>query len=405
MTMGPIGTFVSLFILNQLNGTSIEVGIAVAVFNGIGIPAAILWGKVTDVFQKRKPIIVASFASTAITVALFFFVHSIYQTYLLYGVFSIVSSANAVPLNLLVMETQPKSHWATAFSQFSLFAGTGVTFGLLISFFWTDFFPLYALALPLAILSFASAILAVMLIKEPSFVFENEIIALQKPSLFQRLTQLPVIFLKIPHPSDFRAVFKGLRYELTRQLPLLLISIFFFNFAGGVLNTSLTPSLKSARVSDTGIFFVPLIQMAVQTLSFRYAGPYIEKRTLKKTAVSGLTLRTACYALFAPAVFFLTGAAYLATSVILYMLAAGIGYAVYSTASNTMVFDSLGKRRQGSMLGVYSALIGLGTMLGSLISGYISSYWGYYITFIVAMLFLVLTTVLTSLLPDTKSQG
>jgi len=61
-----------------------------------------------------------------------------------------------------------------------------------------------------------------------------------------------------------------------------------------------------------------------------------------------------------------------------------LAYAIYYTSSNTMIFNTLGAKNQGSRLGVYSALVGVATMIGSFVSGYFSFYFGFLATFLLA---------------------
>ncbi len=149
-------------------------------------------------------------------------------------------------------------------------------------------------------------------------------------------------------------------------------------------------------LSESEIFAVYLTAMAIQVIAFRYAAPYIAKRTLVKTAVGGLVLRSFCYAAVGVSVFFISGIWYILPAIIFYPLAAGIAYAIYYTSSSTMVFNSLGSRGQGSSLGVYSALVGVASMIGAFVSGFTSVYLGYYVTFLLAAFFLVIAAALTS---------
>ena len=394
---GPVGTFVQLYIL-VLHGTVIDIGLAITLFNAVSIPAAMAWGLVTDRMHMRKPIVIACYLAVAGTLIAFVFTQSIHGVEVLYAVFSFISAAAATPLNLLIMETQPKSRWAIAFSQFSMASSTGSTIGLLLGVVWADYLPLGLIVAPLAFLSLVSAVLSVLMIKEPSFVFEREMIVMVRRSFYERLLVLPMLFLKIPQAMDFRRVFKGLRNEMTREPQILYMSIFAFYLASGIFNTSLVPSLYRAELSKSQVFLVSLSGMLVQAIAFKYAGPYMEKRNLRATAVSGLVLRALCYAMFGISIFFLTGIGYLASSLIFYPLGAGIAFAAYYAASNVMVFNMLGHSSKGSVLGVYSAIVGLATMLGSFISGYTSFYLGYHVTFIAAALCLGGSAVLTSLL-------
>ncbi len=380
---GPVGTLIALYIL-ELHGTVIDVGLATTLYSAVSIPAAILWGYVTDRFQSRKTILVLSSVAVSANLVLLPLVKSISGAALVSALFSLVSSASATPANLLIMETQRKSHWASAFAKFSMISSIGTTLGLVLGVAWSDFLPVSQFALPLSVLSLVSAVLSVIMIKEPAFPFEREFIVLQKRSLQQRLLAIPLIFLRIPNLVDFKGVFKGLRSTLTRQLPLLYLSIFVFYLASGLFNTSFVPSLRAAGLSASEVFLLSMLAMVAQTASFYFAGPYVEKRDLRKAAVAGLLIRCACYAGIGALVGLTRGLSYLGGTVVLYPMAGGLAFAIYYTSSNTMIFNTLGAKNQGSRLGVYSALVGVATMIGSLVSGYVSFYFGFASTFVLA---------------------
>jgi TM2 domain-containing membrane protein YozV len=64
-----------------------------------------------------------------------------------------------------------------------------------------------------------------------------------------------------------------------------------------------------------------------------------------------------------------------------------------------MVFNTVaGHRGNGYSLGVYSALVGIATMVGSLISGLASFYLGFGVTFLLAGASLTVSIWLVSLL-------
>ncbi len=397
LALGPVGTFVQLYIL-VLHGTVIDIGLASTLFNAVSIPAAMVWGYATDHSQSRKLIIVGSYVALAANLLLFTFAGTIHGVELLYAVFSFLSSASATPLNLLIMETEPKPKWASTFSRLSMLSSVGTSFGLVLGVGWADFLPLNLMVMPLAALTLVSAALSVVMIKEPRFVFEEGIIVMVRRSFYVLLLAVPMLFIRIPRIFDFRKTLRGLRYELTRDTQVLYLSIIAFYIAAGIFNTSLVPSLYRANLSKSQIFLNSLVAMIVQVIAFRYTGPYIEKRNLRKAAIWGLALRSAGYALTGVAVYFLTGLFYLGANLILFSLAGGIAFALYYSASNVMIFKTLGSTGQGSTLGVYSALVGLALTLGSFISGYTSFYFGYYSTFILAGSLLAVAVWLTSLL-------
>jgi MFS family permease len=395
---GPLSTFIQLALLQYYGQTAgtVYIGLITTLYNGITIPAAMIWGFATDRMHKRKPIIALSFVAVAVDLALLFFTRSAFGVGLIYSVFGLFGAASATPYNLLIMETQPKNSWASAFAIFSMIGTLGNVIGLLLSLVWVAFLPFQWLVIPLSALCLFSSALSVLLLHEPAFVFERQMIVMQKPSFSQRLLAVPLMFLHVPRLQDFRRVFNGLRHELTSQVPILYLSIVAFNIAGGIFNTSLTPSMSNNGLSQSEIYAVYLVAMVIQVIAFRFAAPYIAKRTLVKTSTGGLVLRSVCYAFMGVSAYLVTGIWYLVPAMIFYPIAAGIAYAIYYTASSTMVFNSLGSKGHGSSLGVYSALVGIATMLGSLISGFTSVYLGYYVTFMMAASFLVLAAVLSA---------
>jgi len=397
MAIGPISTFVQIYLL-ELHGTVIDIGLATTLFNGISIPAAMIWGIATDRFHRRKAIVVISYSAVAATCFLFLFSKTIESVDVLYAIFSFVSSAAATPINLLIMETEKKSKWTSAFAAFSMISSVGVTLGMLLGVVWGDFLPLYLLAIPFAILSAQSALMAAVMIPEAHIGFEREIIVMVRRSFYERLRVLPMLFLKVPRAVDFRKVFNSGRFDLTRDPFLLYSSIVLFYFAAGIFNTSLIPSMYQAGITNSQIFLVFLVGMIIQTVSFNFVAPRVEKRSLKGTATRGLVLRGVSYVLIGLSAYVLTGIFYLGSSLLLYPLAAGIAYAEYYAASNVLVFNNLGVSHQGSMLGVYSALVGLATMAGSFISGFVSFYLGYFVTFAVSGILVICAAVLTSMM-------
>jgi MFS family permease len=401
IALGPVGTLVQLLILN-FNGNVLEVGLAITLFNAVSVPAALFWGFVTDRFQQRRPLILASFLVTPLLLFLFLFARTGYWVSFLYALFSFATTASTTPLNLLVMETEQKPKWASAFAKLSMISSVGQTVGLLLGMVWSFYAPLGYLVIPLAVSSLISAGLAAVLIKEPQIVFERRVLVMHKQGFFHRLSHSPYLFLKIPSSHDFKRTFKDLGHELLRHTALLYLAIFAFFFSSGIFNTSLVPALDANGISGLLIFSVIMAGMIVQIISFKFSGPYTERKSPVKSATFGLLLRAVAYGTIGIFAYFLTGFWFLIPALIFYPLASGIAYSIYYTASNTMIFNSLNPRHNGSSLGVYSALAGVAVMAGSFISGFLSFYWGFYATFIISAACLVVSAWLLSLIDSSQ---
>jgi MFS family permease len=400
VALGPVGTFVQLYLL-QLNGVqagTVYVAAAVTAFNAVSIPASIIWGIATDRLRKRKLLVVVSYAVTTVFLLSFFFTGSNSGIVLVYSLVSFISAASATPLNLLIMESEQKSRWASGFARLSLMSSVGSTIGYVLCSVWVQFLPVIWLVIPFGLLSLVSVAMSILLVQEPQYTFERDVVAMQRPGFLQRLVASPLFFLSIPRPSDFRRLFKGIRNELTSYVPLLYLSIILFYLGSGVFNTSFVPALSDHSLTESAIYAISVAALVAQILAFRLAGRYIENRSLVSVAVQTLLLRGGAYALLGVASVFVPGALFAIPTLVLYPISSGLAYGIYYTASNTMIFDSIRGNRQGSSLGVYSAVVGVSTTFGSFASGLTSHYLGFDFSFVIAGALLVAAAFITATL-------
>ena len=404
---GPLGTMVQLYLI-ALNGQALGTiygGLASAIYNGISIPAALFWGLTIDRLHKRKGLIVLSYALTAVALVSYYFDSTTAGTIGRYGIISFVSLASATPLNLLIMETEPKSRWPGTFARLSMVSSVGNVAGLLISTLWSNSLPdqFVFLFVPMGAFAVTSSAMALLLIQEPEFVLERGAVAARRPSFFSRLLASPIFFVTIPSRVDFRRAFRGIRSTLTRSVPLFYISTILFYFSSGLFNTSFVPAMHLFSMPDQEVFAVILAGMLVQTVGFRYAGILVGGRSLIRSSVLGLMLRGWAYLGVGIAMVVLTGPLFAASTFILYPIASGIAFAVYYTSSNTMMFTTIQSKSAGAALGVYSAVVGIAAMVGSLASGFISVYGGYYATFILSGVLLFAAVTVVGRLPKPSS--
>lgn len=165
MAVGPVGIFAQLYI--PQHRSVLDIGVATTLFNAVTIPGAIFWGIVTDRVHTRKALVAFSYVAVAAVLFAFLLVGTIYGVEIVHAVFSFLSIAFATLPNLLIMKTQPKASWASAFARFSMVSSIGTTLGLVIGVGWGDFLPFQLLVGPLSVLSLISAVLTVRMIKEP----------------------------------------------------------------------------------------------------------------------------------------------------------------------------------------------------------------------------------------------
>jgi MFS family permease len=391
----PISTIIALYIL-YLHGTVIDVSYAFTVSNAVMIPAGILWGKMIDKYARRKMFILISFASLAISLLSLFFVSNVFYVIAIYGVLSFMFVASATPLNLLVMEKNHESYWAKGFSKLQLFASLGGTVGLLVATIAAGFVHLNYIMLILFAFAALSVLLTTATITEHAAKFTRKSLIGYIYAFRSRLFLVPLFFARIPRIRIIKEILrKFLSFKIPRksQMNLIYTGSLFFYLGSGLFNTVYSAGLKESGMSNFLVFVVILVSMVVQTTAFYISGGFTNKRGEVKTISRSLYLRGSSYLLIGASFVVLSSVGLLGVNLLLYALAAGIGYALFYTASNTLLFRAIKTWHPARALGIYSGFTGFSTLIGSLISGYISFYVGYWFTFSIAGVLVLLSAV------------
>ncbi len=385
---GPISTIIALFILD-LHGTVIDVSYAMAVFYGVSIPASMLWGMAVDRYGTRKPFVYISIASAGVVLLALSFINSISLAILLFGVLSLFTAALATPLSLLVMETIEKRFWASGFSKLQMLSSVGGSIGLLLASVLTGFLPLrivMLLLIPFVIIG----ILIAMSITEPQKQLERRSIIKSGTALRFRLLMHNLIFIRVPSFKFIKSIFES-RHRKLAQLTVIYIGMFIFYLGSAIFNTDYVPGLRDIGYTDLIVFGIIFAGYAVQSYVFNYAGRFTESKGEKSALRSSLSMRAIGY-IFIGVVFAAVGGfGSLVLNVILYALTAGLAYSIFYTASNTLLFETIGSEKPGRKLGLYSSVVGISYLIGSLVAGYMAYYISYGFAFVVSGLLILLS--------------
>jgi Major Facilitator Superfamily. len=380
LALGPLSTLVTLEVLS-LGGNAIDVSYVITLGNLTTIPASLIWGMAADRFDRRK-IVLLSFGATSIVLISFPFLDSIPALAGLYGTITFITVAPNTPFNLFVMETNEKSKWASAFSRLSMLSSLGVLAGLLASSVGVIFLRVPYIIEGLGVVVLISTAAGLRVLPKPPVRLERVALVHHKESFMTRLKMFPLFFLHLPDPSHFKMFrLSRLRTKPVNFVPLLYIAIFLFYLSSGLFNTVYPVSLYQGGLNKAEVLGVITAGMIVQTVSFMETGWVIRKLGEQKSASLSLALRAISYAGIAVVTAVAAGIPILAAGLTLYPLAAGLAFAIYYAASNTLVFKVVGERSHGRGLGVYSTMTGVALFMGSLASGYLSHYVGFYLDF------------------------
>jgi MFS family permease len=392
---GPLSNIIILYIL-QINGTVVDASYAVAVSNIMWIAASAFWGRMVEIYDKRKIFVASSLLGLAISLAGIALIKNVLGVIIIYGILTFMVIANSMPFNMLIMETNPKDRWAHGFSRLQMLSTIGVVFGYVITAFLSGFLPLDYVILMLVPFSII-ALIFTKFIHEPTSPFPKLSILSSIQVLGGRFLSNPLLFIKIP---GFARRGNASSTNLSASQPILkkgeyinnlYIAVLVFFIGSTIFNTAFPAGLTAQGFSNSDVLSVLLVGNIVQAVIFYKSGMLIEKRVKSKVASSALMVRGLGYISVGISFILLTNIALLGASVILYTIAAGIAYAIFYATFNTMVFEAVGNEKRGTKLGIYSGFVGFGSFVGAPIAGYLSYYIGYWFAFMAAGAFIIAT--------------
>jgi MFS family permease len=386
---GTLSSLVILYILD-LHGSVIDASYAITFSNALWVLASIFWGRLIDTYNRRRVFIALSFIGLIGSLLAMYAFRSIIMIIVSYGVLSFMITANSMPMNLLIMETNSKERWAEGFSRLQMFMALGGMAGFMLVTFLSGFVGIGIIML--ALVPFAvAALLMTGLIKEPARLLERRSLLGSVHAFNSHLITSRFIFLRKMTIDGTRAFIaklstsKLLRMPAKTNLNMLYAATLTFYVSATIFNTAYPAGLRFKGLDNFQVLLVLLMGYIIQTMAFYNSGRFAERRGNKLgVATTSLEVRGVGYAALGVIFLVLGGAANFVGGFILYPIAAGMAYALFYTAFNTILFEALGDEKRGRKLGVYSGMAGLGSLAGALMAGYLSFYIGYWFAFILA---------------------
>jgi MFS family permease len=166
----------------------------------------------------------------------------------------------------------------------------------------------------------------------------------------------------------------------------LIAASFVFFFGSGLFNTIYAAGLKQYGLKSYMVFLIFFVTQIIQIAAFMKSARYIKNRPKDQISSKFLIIRGSAYiaigAIFAFA--FVINLYFAYFNLLFYLIGAGVAYAFYYIASNTLFFEAIKGMDRGKSLGVYSAITSIGLFVGSYVSGYIAYLIGYADVFFIA---------------------
>ena len=383
-----LSTFLPLYIMNS-GGSVIDVALILSTYNFSIIPGFLLWGYVTDRFRRRKPVLVGVCAGMAVCVMLMFFRPQRVSLPFLYGTFGFLFAGVAPSSQLLVIETFQKREWNNMVARTNAISSIGSIVGTVPGIVWTYYFSLKTYLIYLLAVAVITTVFFDRYLTEPKVTFERTIVTHFPESLTSRIREIPILFLKIPHVSEWVRFLRMLCSKITEDIPLLFFSMFFFFISTSLFFTPFTPYLTANDVSASGVFFLGFVTSCMSSVGWVYSSRLAVRHGEKRAAMIAMFGRALSMVGMGMVALLVSGFNVLLVALLLISITASC-FSLVNTPISTILYDSIDSNRRGEYLGIYSALTSIGVLIGSTISGYVSLQFSYATTFLAAGVLLMI---------------
>lgn len=402
VAVGAASLLVPLFAIG-LGADAFLVGAIAAVAAFAGVPGALLWGRLAARTHRRRPFVLVALLSSAVVLGLLPLSRTpVHVLVLNAGLWFVVSAATPV-LNLIVVEGYPEDRWNARIGRLNALQGYGWVAGLLVGTGWTALYPRLSpggtalagqrlLLLVLALTAFVAFGITRLWYPEPATVSTDRFrrvyrrLHVENWGAGRYLRTLPYGTSRIYwglgtfHPGKLRAL--GDRYGASLSRYLLAATLFSVGFA--VFWGPMPAYLTGAGLGTDAVFVLFLLANVGSALVYERAGALASERDPRRLQLAALAVRVVLFPLVA-VVGALAGVVALGAS----FGVIGVTWAFIAVTATGLVTRLATAPLRGEALGLYSALVALGTGIGSALGGAAATSLGYLPAFALASAFVV----------------
>ncbi len=420
-----------LFITEVLGGDVAAVGIASALTSAATVPAATLWGWLSDRFFTRRFYLLLGFLGFSIPTILSGFSTSVWQYYVLAALLGAWGAAGTPVSSTLIMDTVRKDDWDVTFGRFNAISGWGVvagrvlglvciTYGVALLGNETTQRGIWLISGGLSLLSIIWAWKLVPVPKmpkpRPPRGDAPEVVAHTGFSVVERVRFLPQSFYHLPEwrpRAWFRAISRATQSNLG-QMPgyvqrtlyngsllgrdplVIYYLVSFLLFAVGTMAYTPFPVWQRQVLlnSSATVFLVGMINSIASASTYRWMGQMIKRYGSLRVQVLTVSLRVVVFSGFM--LLSISDIRGWPSVVILVLLQAlsGLGWAGIAVAGNTTVAHLAPTGSEGAAVGAYTSFVSIGSIVGAFVSGYLVLWFGYAAVFAAGAVGVLVTVVL-----------
>lgn len=357
----------------SLGGTATEISIVSTAYSTVSMVFLVIWGKLSDSTQKRKPFLVLGFAGFALVLLLFSQVDSImYALYL--QVASAVFAAATVPVSsVYLLRSARKEFWDQAIGEFNRIGGYAWAFGMLFGTFLLKILGVGTLFILLGIICFSSSLLFQKLVKEkPIYINRDRIVSFAN-IMTEKLRLMPSYIIHFPQ----------FRLAENKRLRNFYLASFVLFVSSGLIFTPFVYFLTVKGASASFVFFVSFLNSLISAYSYSRVAKGVALLGGFSVLVRGLILRGSFFLALVLASI-LTGYTSVGLAAVCYCVF-GYTWAQITISSNSVMSRLAIKGKEGKIMGMYNFMVSLGLITGNLISGVVVDNLGFIVEFLLGV--------------------
>jgi MFS family permease len=416
LALGTSTVLVPLMVSEVLNRSVGAVGILSAMVSLTGVLGSLIWGRLSDVADRRKPFVILSYSVVGLSLAAIASVNSFSGLLLFNMLLGFFWVANAAVTVLIVIENRDADAWERKIGQLNQIGAIGWLAGLGIggaaiaaaTDWWGEAVAIRAVFLFIAAVSIVAAVLAARWIPKtkPKFKqrrFRGVILALGN-FLAERGRFAPFHLYHRVYPGRLWAAVRqplGFRPGTRRFLAATLVAFTALGLFGIPLPFLLT---REFGIPPSVVFLYFAVQHIGIVVAFPLAARRIKRKGNRRVQMGALLIR---FGLFASAAGFLARTSDAPPTWVLVagFLVYGLTWS-YFQLSGVALTSRLAKRQnRGLALGLYNALAGMGWILAGLASSLLTEWGGFQTAYAASAALLLLSVAILVLVPNPAPPG
>jgi predicted MFS family arabinose efflux permease len=361
---GILSVLLPLYVVEELNGNLLHIGLIIFVNSIIQVPAVLLWSRYISREAKCKNIILMALLVSSLAFFLFTISESVLSFFTLNIMLSIVHVAISPATQVLISESSPRSNWEASYAQHRFTLSAGGIIGLFAGALWLTQLNNRSLMLLCGLLVLLSSFLAYISIEDPFLLFEQKIARFER---FVSFTEQAANLVFTPTDYKFDRSYLN-RYPNLKNYSL---GIFLFPLASNMVLTSIPIFLSHKIGAPSSIVFSILLVKSITSL----IGYFLIKRREDWKGLQTIKLSSLLHILFVILILFSNFLPYSLSLTLsaLGLALAGIALPYFSIFSTTLWMEV----STTAMTGIYNASRSLGMALGGFFGGFIPLYYGF----------------------------